>query len=285
MDISALIGLGLGLLILAAATILAQVPLEALLSPEAILIVFGGTLTATLVSFNQTTLLRAWDAARACFRKTELTPADCADYAMEVVKFIRDEGILALQPILASIEIPFLRKGLQLIVDNRPAEFVRNSLSTEIEVTYREEMDYARVFETAGGYAPTMGIIGAVLGLIHVVQAFDSPEQLGAGVAAAFSATLYGVALANLFLLPLAGKLRQKARDEWFKKTLMIEGIMAIRNGEHPMIVEEKLSAFLSQNPKLGAFLSGSVVPARQAAAAPDVVDDLFAANLSGEFT
>jgi chemotaxis protein MotA len=259
MDFSAIIGFGLGLLLLVVAMMLAQLPFEALVSPEAILIVFGGTLAATLASFNQATLIAALKAARRSFIKDGLTPAGCIEYTMEVVKFIRSEGILAVQSVLPGVEIPFLRKGLQLVIDNRSAEFIRNSLSTEIEVNYREEMDYARVFETAGGYAPTMGIIGAVLGLIQVVQAFGSldkfgTDELGMGVAAAFSATLYGVAISNLVLLPLAGKLRQKARDEWFKKTLMIEGIMAIHNGDHPIIVGEKLSAFLGSDKRVGAF-------------------------------
>jgi chemotaxis protein MotA len=165
---------------------------------------------------------------------------------MDVVGFVRDEGILALQPILDSIEIPFFRKGLQLVLDNRSEKFIRDSLSTEIEVCYREGLDQARVYETAGGFAPTMGIIGAVIGLIFIVQTSQDPSKLGQGVASAFSATLYGVAFSNLFLLPIAGKLRQQARDEWFTLTLLLEAVLSIRSGEHPMIIEERLNAFLS---------------------------------------
>lgn len=245
-DFTALSGLIFGLIIIVAGIAMGQVPLSTILNPEAILVVFGGTLTATLVSFDQNTLSRAIDAMVRCFYKQQLTIGECVTYMMDVVSYVRKQGVLSLNSTLGHIDIPFLKKGLSLVIDNRDEQFIRNSLSTELEVVYREEMDYARVFETAGGYAPTMGIIGAVIGLIHVVSSFDDPAQLGMGIAQAFSATLYGVALANLLLLPLAGKLKQKARDQWLMKTLLLEGIVSIRNEEHPYLVEEKLTAFLS---------------------------------------
>ena len=132
------------------------------------------------------------------------------------------------------------------MLDTRSEKFIRDSLSTELEVSYRESLDHARVFEAAGGFAPTMGIIGAVIGLIYIVQSFNDPSQLGKGVANAFSATLYGVAIANLFLLPLAGKLRQTAKDEWFMRTLLLEAVLSIHSGEHPMIIEERLNAVVA---------------------------------------
>lgn len=245
MELSTITGLALGLVILVLALLLGHVPLETLLNPEALLIVFGGTLTATIISFNQRTLMNAIGALRGGTPESRLHTSEAIQYVMEVVGFVRDEGILALQPVLESIEIPFFRKGLHLVLDNRTEKFVKDSLSTEIEVIYRETLDYARVYETAGGFAPTMGIIGAVIGLIFIVQSFSDPSQLGKGVASAFSATLYGVALSNLFLLPIAGKLRQRARDEWFIRTLLLEAVLSIRSGEHPMLIEERLNAFI----------------------------------------
>lgn len=250
MDRSTLVGLGLGFVILAAAMALGHVPIATLLNPEALLIVFGGTFTATMVGFHQKTIAGALAALRNSNPESRMSPTETTNYVMDVVMFVRDEGILAIQPMLEDIELPFLRKGLMLVLDNRSEQFVKDSLSTELEVVYRESMDYARVFETAGGFAPTMGIIGAVIGLIYVVQAFHDPAQLGKGVANAFSATLYGVALSNLFLLPLAAKLRQRARDEWFIRTLLLESILSIRSGEHPMIIEERLNAFTSKSSK-----------------------------------
>jgi chemotaxis protein MotA len=247
MDLSTVLGLGLGLTILVGALFLGHVPFTTLLNPEALLIVFGGTITATTVSFSQATLLQAIGALRGGTDEGKLDPRDAITYMMDVVGFVRDAGILALQPILDSVEIPFFKKGLNLVLDNRSEKFIRDSLSTETEVIYRQTMDYARVYETAGGFAPTMGIIGAVIGLIHTVDAFHDPAKLGSGVASAFSATLYGVAFSNLFLLPLAGKLRHRARDEWFIRTLLLEGILSIRSGEHPMLIEERLTAFVQQ--------------------------------------
>lgn len=248
MDGSTIVGIILGFVILGAAMLLGHVPLGTLLNPEALLIVFGGTVTATMVGFHQQTILKALGALRNSNPEGKLNISEAVSYAMDVVMFVRDEGILALQPMLEQVDLPFFRKGLTLVLDNRTERFIRDSLSTELEVVYREGMDYARVFETAGGFAPTMGIIGAVIGLIYVVQSFQDPAQLGKGVANAFSATLYGVALSNLFLLPLAAKLRQRARDEWFVRTLLLEAILSIRSGEHPMLIEERLNAFSSKS-------------------------------------
>lgn len=245
MDVSTIAGLAIGLVILVLALILGHVPIETLLSPEAIIVVFGGTLTATLVSFDASTLRSAWRAMQDAFTDNRMSTAQHVNYVMDVARFVRAEGILALQTLLPGIELPYLRKGLSLVVDNRPEQFVRESLSTEAEVIYREELDHARVFETAGGFAPTMGIIGAVIGLIYVVQSFDDPKTLGQGVASAFSATLYGVAIANLFLLPIAGKLKQRAREHWFHHALMLEAITSIHREEHPLVLEEKIEAFL----------------------------------------
>ena len=245
MDLSTVWGLGLGLAILVAALLLGHVPYTTLLNPEALLIVFGGTVAATTVSFSQHTLLQTLSALKGGTPESRLEPRATVAYVMDVVGFVRDAGILALQPILESVEIPFFKKGLSLVLDNRSEKFIRDSLTTETEVVYRQTMDYAKVYETAGGYAPTMGIIGAVIGLIHTVQAFHDPTSLGVGVASAFSATLYGVALSNLFLLPLAGKMRQRARDEWFMRTLLVEAVLSIRSGEHPLLIEERLNAFI----------------------------------------
>lgn len=252
LDKSTVIGLVLGGVILIVALLLGNVPISTLLSPEAILVVFGGTVTATMVSFKQQTLLNALSTLKQCFYQESSNPTECVNYAMDVAGFARQHGVLALQPMLGSVEIPFLRKGLALAVDSRDEEFIRNSLTTEIEVSYRDNMDIARVFETAGGFAPTMGIIGAVIGLIYVVQAFQDPTRLGQGVASAFSATLYGVALSNLFLLPLAGKLRQRARDDGFVKTLLMEAVLSIAKREHPMVLEEKLNAYIGQETMSG---------------------------------
>ncbi len=256
MEITTIVGLAAGLAILVAGLLLGGVSLWILLSPEALLIVFGGTLTATMVSFTPSLLKRAAEALQQVCKQTDLThalmsPQQAIDYVLDVAYFVRTEGPLALEPLLPEIEIPFLRKGLMLVMDNRPEETIRHQMTTDIEVAYREQLDIARVYETAGGFAPTMGIIGAVIGLISVVQSFSNPSELGQGVASAFCATLYGLALSNLLLLPMAGKLRHQAREESFIKTILTDGVISIANEEHPMLLNEKLQAYLGE--KLGA--------------------------------
>ncbi len=244
MDFSIISGLGLGFAVLILALFLGHVPPQTLLNPEALLVVFGGTMAATLVSFKQGAVWRAFKALSPSSVEGAVELSALVSYVLDVVAFVRDEGILALQNMVDGIELPFFRKGLGLVLDNRSEKFIRESLSTEIEVIHREQLEHARVFETAGGFAPTMGIIGAVIGLITALQAFQDPSQLAKGVAGAFSATLFGVALANLFLLPLAARLRQQARSEYVIRTLLLEAILAIRAGEHPLLIEERLNAF-----------------------------------------
>lgn len=244
MDKATVFGLILGILTLGGALLLGHAPWQALLVPEALLMVFGGTATAVMVSFSAKTLQAAWAGFWQSLQEESFGTEDYLEYLTEISRFVRQEGALALEPMLRRVEIPFIRQGLQLMVDGQPESFIRNSLMTEIDISYRDDLDKARVFEAAGGFAPTMGIVGAVIGLMSVVGSFQSPGQLGQGVAGAFSATLYGVALANLFLLPVAGKLRQRARDQWFRKTLMLEGMMSICCGDHPMMTEDKLRFF-----------------------------------------
>lgn len=246
-DMSTVFGVILGIGILGGAMALGHVPIEAMINPEAILIVFGGTLTAILINFSSrgfaqlsSGLLQAFEQPA---QQLDHLVADLADLA----SYVRKEGILALQPILPNLDDAYLRKGIQYILDNRSGNFIQHALATDIEVNFRNDMDRARVFEAAGGFAPTMGIIGAVIGLVQVAQAFNAPDQLTQGVASAFTATLYGVALSNLFLLPIAGKLKQRAREQWFQKTVLMEGMMSIYQGDHPVVTEEKLTSFIQQ--------------------------------------
>ena len=131
-------------------------------------------------------------------------------------------------------------------------------MSTELELSYREALDETRVFEMAAGYAPTMGLIGALLGLMHSLGSFSTASQMGQGVAEAFSATLLGIALANLFLLPVAGRLKQKSRHQWLQKTIIIQAILSIQMNEHPLVLKEKLNSFIrSDHPPIPSIPHG----------------------------
>jgi chemotaxis protein MotA len=251
MDVSILVGFSAGLAILALALGLAHVPPSLLMNPEALILVVAGTIIATLAGCGWNSLQQA---VKRLFlhqgQEAKLQTADALAHSMDVVTFVREEGLLALQPMIQGIEIPFLKKGLTMLLDNRTERFIRDTMGMEMEVLHRQKLDDARIFETAAGYAPTMGVIGAVIGLVCVMQGLSgqNPGSLGPSIAGAFIATLYGVAFSNLFLLPAASKLRQRARDEWHVRSLLLEAVLGIHAGEHPLLLEERLSAFGSTN-------------------------------------
>jgi chemotaxis protein MotA len=245
MDLATIAGLIVGFLILLISLLIGGVPLGTIIQPEAILIVFGGTFTSLLVHFSMAEIHNAVFSFSKALRHAEFMPCDIVEYITDAAIYVRAKGILAVQPLLDQVDIPFLQKGLRMLVDNQPADHIQAQLTTELEVQYRHDLQCAKVFEAAAGFTPTMGIIGAVIGLIKIMGMFNTPEQMGHGVASAFIATLYGVGAANLFLLPMAGKLKQRAKDEWFLKSMILQGVIAMRNEEHPTLIREKLEAYL----------------------------------------
>jgi len=162
----------------------------------------------------------------------------------------RKDGLLALETSIKKVQDPFLRKGLQLVVDGTEPKLTREILEIEIEHKEEYNLTSAKVFESAGGYSPTIGILGAVMGLIHVMENLSDPQKLGAGIAVAFVATIYGVGAANLVYLPLAGKMKLRIREEVIMQDMIIEGLIALSEGENPRRVEEKLVGFLRDSQK-----------------------------------
>jgi chemotaxis protein MotA len=214
----------------------------------AAVIVFGGTLGAVLVSFSLGDVRGAMRSLRDVFIDRE-TPMDdtIASMARFAVKARRD-GIMSLEDEVERLEDPFLKRGLGLAVDGTSPSTLRSMLETESES--RDQLDEmpARVYEAAGGYAPTIGILGAVLGLIHVMENLTDPNKLGAGIAVAFVATVYGVGSANLVFLPIAAKLRLKAATKAKRRQLICEGILAIQEGQNPRLIEHKLNGLLGRD-------------------------------------
>jgi len=265
MDFSILVGCGSGLTILLLALFMAKVPPHLLLNPEAILLVVLGTLTATLAGTGIDGVKRAFGTLfHKPVAEASLTSADALEQLMDVVAFAREEGLLALQPVIDGIELPFLRKGLMLALDNRPERFIKESLGAEMEMQHRHRLDDARVFENAAGYAPTMGVIGAVIGLVCILNQMhgSNATTLGPGVAAAFIATLYGVAFANLFLLPAANRIRHRAQNEWRVRGLLLEGVIGIYTNEHPLHLQDRLLAFWGdQHTQESTLATGSLIP------------------------
>ena len=249
LDFSTILGFLLGGSVLLAVFHFGGLHLKLLFQPEAALIVFGGTMTAVLLQSSFGIVLRSVKAIGGVFHKSHTEPEDILSYICEASQFIRQQGLLAIDSVLDDIEYPIIQSGLKMVVDNVPELEIRAQLTTQMEVAYQEQAQCADLFESAAGFAPTMGILGAVIGLIKTLSAFSAPEVLASGVASAFIATLYGVGSANLFLLPIAGKLRQRAKQDWVFMSMMLMGVLAIRRGENPFLIREKLMAFHTDKP------------------------------------
>lgn len=220
--------------------------LQLLLQPSAALIVFGGTLAAVLFSFPSSLLARTGRALASAFgRQPESDTALLARMA-EYATRARARGALSLEGELAKHDDPFLVRALSLLVDGVPAADVRHTLKTFSQVREEADAECALVLEAAGGYAPTLGILGAVLGLIHALDHLTSPAAVGPGVAVAFVATVYGVGAANLVFLPLATRLRSIARHAALNREVVIEGAVAIQQGIHPTLVDGHLRSLLT---------------------------------------
>ena len=247
MDLGTLLGLAVGL-----AAILAGFAFEGgavfqILQPTAAMIVFGGTLGATLISFPLSTFKRALADLIHLFRDQENEPNGLIDDIVRFTHKARREGIIALERDAYNIQDPFFKKAIIMALDGTEPKELRQSMECELQYMDERGEHSARVLEAAGGFAPTIGIIGAVLGLIQVMQHLDNIHEVGRGIAVAFVATIYGVACANVFLLPAAAKLKFKHRQIMITKEMVLEGVLGIIQGENPRLIEGKMMSFLEE--------------------------------------
>lgn len=216
-----------------------------LIQPVAFCIVIGGSFCAVLLNFNLPTLTNALKSISTVFIKTPDNSSKVLSEIIQLAYFARRNGLFALQDVLTNISEPFLARGLQLAIDVNNPSLVYDILSAEISYEEEEELISSRVFEALGGYAPTFGVVGAVMGLIRVMQDIRNLDIVGIGIATAFVATLYGVGFANLVFLPIAGNLKQKTRERILLKEIVLQGIISIQMQENPAVIEEKLIAYL----------------------------------------
>lgn len=245
MDLTAVFALVTGLVMVFATQAFEGGSISVLIQPTAFFIVIGGTFCAALLNFNYATIKNAFNNARGIFCKDEIKPTRVIDDIIQLSYYARKNGLFALQEVLGGVKDNFLARGLQLAIDLNNPQLLYDVLSAEISYEEEEELISSRVFEALGGYAPTFGVVGAVMGLIHVMSNIQDLSKLGSGIATAFVATLYGVGCANLILLPIAGNLKQKTREKILLKEVMLQGIMSILMQENPAIIEEKLVAYL----------------------------------------
>jgi chemotaxis protein MotA len=217
----------------------------AILSPSAMSIVLGGTLGAVIVG---TSFASITNIPKMYMKAFNSEPPDLNAKVVELVGYAeaaRRDGLLALDEVTSTIEDPYTRKGLQLVVDGTDPDLVADILESENDAMRKRHAASVQPFDKAGGYAPTMGIIGTVFGLIHVLGNLDKPETLGPSISAAFVATLLGVASANVIYLPIGARLKQLSPEELHARALIVEGILSIQAGDNPRVVQEKLVTFV----------------------------------------
>ena len=217
----------------------------ALLNGPAALIVIGGTLGAVFIQAPMQVFKRALTILRWIVFPPRIDLVGGINSVVGWSMTARKEGLLGLESVADSEADPYARKGLQLLVDGTEPEAIRSILEVDLYTQEARDIQAAKVFESMGGYAPTIGIIGAVMGLIHVMGNLADPSQLGSGIAVAFVATIYGVAFANLLLLPVGNKLKAIVMRQSRQREMLLEGILSIAEGENPRAIELKLQGFM----------------------------------------
>ncbi len=247
MDWGSLIGLALGLLAILFGQMLEGGHVLSIIQPSALVIVLGGTFSAVLLQNGFANLLHGLRMLHRAF-----TPYD--DFYSELINTIqtwsstaRVNGFLKLDHMISDYPDPFISKGLRLVVDGIDPTKIREILDIDINSFERDQHLAVKVWEAAGGYAPTMGILGAVLGLTNIMENISQPALFGQGIAVAFVSTIYGVGIANLVFLPIANKLKQHIQIEVLKREMLADAFLSIRQGEHPSLIQERMSSYWHQ--------------------------------------
>ncbi|MBI5741864.1 MAG: flagellar motor protein [Nitrospirae bacterium] len=247
MNKASVIGLLLGITAILGGNVIEGGRVGSIVQGPAALIVFGGTLGATFLSFSIKDIARAASSLRRVFMEDSLLPEAhlIIRDAVELATKARTSGMLSLERELQNVKYSFFRRAVRLVIDGADPRLLRKTLEQEMSSLETEQGAAAKVFESAGGYAPTIGIIGAVLGLIHVMENLGNPADLGSGIAVAFVATVYGVGSANLIFLPIAKKIMNNLRHEIYLREIIIEGALGIQSGKNPFYLREYLNAFI----------------------------------------
>lgn len=246
MDMLSVVGLVVAVGAILGGQILEGGHVSSLMNGPAILIVMGGTLGSVMLQSPISVFMHSMKMSLWVFFPPRMDGEVMIEKIMEWSNIARKEGLLGLETIAETETDPFARKGLQLLVDGSEPEVIRRVMEVEIDAKEHHETQSAKVFEAMGAYCPTIGIIGAVMGLIHVMQNLADPSKLGSGIATAFVATIYGVGLANIIFLPFASKMKGLVHARVQVNEMMVEGVISIAEGENPRNIETKLQGFVS---------------------------------------
>ncbi|HEY0759322.1 MAG TPA: flagellar motor protein [Acidisarcina sp.] len=222
-----------------------------MIQPTAAMIVFGGTIGAVLIQFPLEVVMEAAGQLRFVFTHKAGSSAGLAESLLRYAHKARRDGMLSLDEELDGITDPFLKKTLMLAIDGMEPDELRGIMDLELSLKAEKEDQIPRVFEAAGGFAPTIGIIGAVLGLIQVMQKLENINEVGKGIAVAFVATVYGVGSANILFLPWAGKLKIRMRERQLVREMTLEAVVSILEGINPRVLEGKMSGYLNKSPEV----------------------------------
>ena len=244
MDIATILGIvaAFGLVI---ASIFMGGGLSLFINIPSLMIVVGGTLGATMINYPIKDVIGVIGVAKKAILAKEISLNDIIKRFVEYAKKSRKEGILSLESEIKDLNDDFLKKGIQLSIDGLEPQEIREILETEVDFIRNRHQLGAEIFATMGAFAPALGMIGTLIGLVQMLQTMDDPSRIGPAMAVALLTTFYGSIMANIICLPIAGKLKTRSKEEMLAKELMIQGIISLSNGDNPRIIEQKLLAFL----------------------------------------
>ncbi|MFC5541966.1 MAG: flagellar motor stator protein MotA [Bacilli bacterium] len=259
MDISTVLGIILGVVAIFVGMVLKGASLSILLNPAAILIIIVGTISSVVIGFPMRELKRIPKLLKVIFTEQKMvSDVEIIQMFSKWADLARREGLLALESEAQEIEDPFLRNGLTLAIDGQSADYIRDVLNEEVEAMEERHESGAQIFSQAGTYAPTLGVLGAVVGLIAALGDMEDIDTLGYAVSSAFVATLLGIFTGYVLWHPFANKLRRKSAFEARQKRLMIEGVLSVLEGEAPRIIEQKLASYLTNEERKQFYESGA---------------------------
>jgi chemotaxis protein MotA len=246
-DITSFAGLALAMLAILGGQAMEGGSVSSIMQPTAAIIVLGGTFGACLLQFPLAVAIASFKSVVKVFLDPKTDNKAVIQEIIRLANKARKEGVISLESDVQKITDPFLKKALTMAIDGVEPTALRETMELEISNLEEEGEDPIKFWQAAGGYSPTIGILGAVLGLIHVMENLSDPSKLGGGIAVAFVATVYGVGLANLVYLPMSGKLKTKSRSHLIAKEIMLVGVISILEGENPRLIDDKLKSFLSR--------------------------------------
>ncbi|MBW4054362.1 MAG: flagellar motor protein [Proteobacteria bacterium] len=245
MDLATIIGLVMAFGAVFGGAALEGVHMTALIQPTAAIIVLGGTFGATFVCFPLSAIINALKGVKVVFLPAKVDHEQVVKDIINYATKARRNGLISLEQEAQSARDPFIKKGISLVVDGIDPQKLRETLEADI-MAYEDHTKHTiEFYEAAGGFSPTIGIIGAVLGLIHVMANLSDTSKLGGGIAVAFVATIYGLIVANVICLPIGTKLKIRMKEEMLRRIMILEGLIAIQNGENPHFIEQKLMAYV----------------------------------------